>query len=206
MKNYLMIITLLALGLSASAQPVAGKFFAGGSLSISASTDKSKIDGTTTTDNTNFQFGLNPLAGYFLSDRIAVGLGLGLNTSVTKYPDNIPDKSTTATFYIEPFGRYYLISGKAGLFAQASISMGVGNTKVHYENASVETNHLSLDAGVSPGLYYYLTERLALEATIGWIGFETQVDKYSNDNKDISSGFEMSLHPSYFTLGLTFIL
>ncbi|HJZ39701.1 MAG TPA: hypothetical protein VJ203_04995 [Bacteroidales bacterium] len=206
MKRIMFVIIMLAAGLYAGAQPVAGKFFVGGSLNIWASTDKSKVDGITFTDEKSFNFDFNPRLGYFVSDRIAAGIGLGFSNSVTKFPDDIPDKSTSSRFYFEPFLRYYLISGKAGIFAEASVGTYVGKNKLYYDTTTDEWNNLGIFAGVSPGVYYFITEKLALEAWIGWIGIETDVDKFSDDDKDIYTEFQMSLYPSNISLGLKFIL
>jgi hypothetical protein len=206
MKHFIFILTLLAGGLYAGAQPVAGKFFVGGSFNLAASTDKSKIGGTTVVDDKIFRFDLSPRLGYFISDRLAAGIGLGFSSSVTQFPDDNPDKRTSASFYFEPFVRYYLIAGKAGLFAEASVSTYVGKDKIFFDTTTDEWNSFGIFAGVSPGVYYFISEKLAIEAWIGWIGIETDVDKYSDDDKDISTEFQMSLYPSNISLGLKFIL
>jgi hypothetical protein len=206
MKHLMFILTLLAGGVYAGAQPVAGKFFVGGSFNLWASTDKSEFGGTTVIDEKHFSFDLSPRVGYFLSDRLAAGIGLGFSNSVTQFPDDDPDKRTRSRFYFEPFLRYYLISGKAGIFAEASVGTYVGKDKIFYDTTTDEWNNFGIFAGVSPGVYYFISEKLAVEAWIGWIGIETDVNKYDDDDKDVYTEFRMSLYPSNISLGLKFIL
>jgi outer membrane protein len=48
---------------------------------------------------------LNPRAGYFIMNGVAVGIDLNYLLSRSKYDDN--DPNTTTEFRIGPFGRYY---------------------------------------------------------------------------------------------------
>jgi outer membrane protein len=205
MKRIYLSLIVVMVCFTMQAQPSAGQLFIGGTVSIYSTTEKFKDDGTVTDERTYSYFDLLPMAGYFLSDRLAVGAQAGISSSVSKYPDNDPDKRSSAQFIFEPFARYYLISGTAGIFAEASLGFGVGKSKVFYEGSTVETNESSISAGIAPGVYYYILPKVALEAKFGWLGFNSQIEK-DGDQKYINSQFGLNLSPSGFSFGFTVTL
>jgi outer membrane protein len=204
MKRILFSFIFLGVAVYAQAQPAAGNFFVGGSFSISSSSEKSKFDGTTNTDNVSTEISVLPKAGYFLSDKIAVGAGIGVVTTIDKAPDSNPDKQVSNSFLFRPFGRYYLISGTGGIFAEATMGMQIGKEKTYYETTTEESNLVGFTAGIAPGVYYYITPQLGLEATFGFFGFIYQSTKYEDDSKDIRTGGGIDISPSSFTFGLTY--
>ena len=205
MKKFVCIAMLFCLAVSASAQPVAGKFFIGGNLSFYTVTDKTKTGGTTQSNSTDHYFTFLPMGGYFISDKLAVGARTGIDIQVYKTPDAFMDKEVVSTFVINPFGRYYLISGTGGLFAEASVYTGIGSDKEYYEAETFKSNIFNFSMGVSPGVYYYITSRLSLEAKFGWLGFETNVTS-EDDTKDVTNYFGLSIAPDSFMFGLTYTL
>ena len=82
-----MIAMLFCLGLSAYAQLATGKIFIGGNLSFYSVVDRTKTDGTTYHNGTDHYISVLPMAGYFLSDRWAVGLRTGIDVQIYKTPD-----------------------------------------------------------------------------------------------------------------------
>lgn len=188
------------------AQPVGGKFFIGGHLSLYGTVDKSKIGNTTEKDGSTTYFTFMPVAGYFLNDRVAVGAGIGFDTQIYKDPQSTIEKTTTSKMVFSPFGRYYLISGKGGIFAEASMGLSLGTNKTFTSDVTDTQNVLGFSALISPGVYYYITPRMALEAKFGWLGFMSSVTKFDNDQKDMHNSFGFDLSPDSFIFGLTFML
>lgn len=205
----IIVLSFLITGSTVISQPSAGKLFFTGNLSVYSVKDKSKTGGTTEDNLVVTSITFLPGAGYFLNDRLAVGASLGIDVAIAKDPEPFigePDKYSQTMFYIGPFCRYYLIAGQGGIFAEASVEGGFGKDKVQYEGGSVEGSLMNLIAGISPGVYYYITEKLALEAKIGWIGYQTEIVTDEDDNKEITSGFGIDLFPSGFAFGLTITL
>jgi outer membrane protein len=206
MKQILFVTILLIASICSNAQPVAGKLFVGGSLGLRLDTEKTKEGSTTVKEPSITEITILPQAGYFLSDRIAVGAFLGVESIKTNYHDaGTIDKSTSTVFHIEPYGRYYLISGKAGLFAEAGITLGIGKDKSKYEAVSVETDKFQFALGLAPGVYLYITEKFCLESKFGWVGFETQTEKHG-DTKNTSNTIGLNIHPDFILFGLTYML
>jgi hypothetical protein len=204
MKRIIIIAFFVAGCIYAQAQPVAGTFFVGGELSFYTVTDKTKSDGTTYKNGSWLYLTLLPTGGYFISEKFAVGARIGVDVTVYKRPDADMDKSVENTFVMNPFARYYILSGKGGIFAEASVSAGIGTYKEYYADETQKQNEMTFSSGIIPGVYYYITEQIALEAKFGWFGFETEVTKDENDVKDITNYVGLSVVPESFTFGVTF--
>jgi hypothetical protein len=188
------------------AQPTGGKFFIGGHFSFYSTVNKSKSGSTTEKGLSDTYFTIMPVGGYFLSDKIAVGAGVGFDTQIEKDPGSNIDKYTNSKIVFNPFGRYYLISGTGGIFAEASMGYSFGTNKTFTADVTDTQHEFGFSALVSPGVYYYVTPRLALEAKFGWVGFMSDVTKTGDDQKDIRNSFGIDLSPDSFIFGLTFIL
>lgn len=206
MKKVTFIVIVCLVSLPLMAQPAGGKFFIGGHFSLYGTVDKTKNGSTTEKDGSTTYFTLTPLLGYFLNDRIAVGAGIGFDTQIDKNPQSTNYKNTTSKMVFNPFGRYYLISGTGGIFAEASMGYSFGKNKNYTDAAVDEENVFGFSALISPGVYYYITPRLALEAKFGWFGFMSEVTNPGNDQKDIHNTFGLDLSPDSFIFGLTFTL
>ncbi len=205
MKHVITLSVFVFMALAMNAQPAAKNFFVGGVFDFHATTDKAKAGSTTHVDQKTTRFTIVPLAGYFLSDKLAVGSGLGFDAVMNKYPGGNPEKSTSSQVIINPFARYYLISGTGGIFAEASAGIGIGKNKYVYTDHTDESDLMSFSIGISPGVYYYITPKLALEAKFGWLGFDSFSTKVG-DSKTINSGFEFNLAPSSLSFGFTYVL
>lgn len=188
------------------AQPAGGKFFIGGHLSFYGTVNKSKDGNTTEKDGSTTYITVMPLAGYFLNDRVAVGAGIGFDTQIEKDPQSTIEKSTNSKMVFNPFGRYYIISGTGGIFAEASMGFSFGTNKTFTDEVIDTENEFGFSALLSPGVYYYVTPRIALEAKFGWFGFITNVSGTGDDQKDIRNSFGIDLSPDSFIFGLTFTL
>jgi hypothetical protein len=188
------------------AQPAGGKFIIGGHFSLYGTVNKSKNGSTTEKNGSTTYFTIMPEGGYFLNDKIAVGAGLGFDTQIDKNPQSTIEKSTTSKMVFTPFGRYYLISGTGGIFAEASMGFSFGANKTFYNDVTDTEKVFGYSALLSPGVYYYVTPSLALEARFGWFGFMSNVTKTANDQKDIQNSFGIDFSPDSFIFGLTFTL
>jgi hypothetical protein len=202
-----MILTIICLAAwPLMAQPEAGKLFLGGNARAYSYMNRTKNGSTTQNQGSTTYLTLMPLGGYFLSSKIAVGAGIGIDSQIDKNPQSVTDKTVRTTFEFSPFGRYYLISEKGGLFLQVTLSSGFGSNKSYTGNNIDKQHTMSFSALLSPGVYYYITPKLALEATFGWFGFTHYVTKPGNDVKDIQNSVGFDVTPDSFSFGLTFML
>lgn len=190
--------------MSLMAQPAAGKVFVGGDLLFAKATQKDKSDNTTSVTQEITQVQILPMAGYFLSDKFAIGTQLGLSTNVMKAPDGFATKKTYTGIVFKPFARYYLISGTGGLFAEGYIGLENGNNKYETELGDYKTKYNLFETGIAAGAYYYISPKLALECKIGNLGYSSETVTDEDDDKEISNTFGLDLGLSSLYFGLTF--
>lgn len=165
-----------------------GNFLVGGSsnLGIGFDTEKSKSNGSTSTDGKTTSFSLMPSAGYFFMDNLAVGAGVGLSTSTFKL-DGSDYKSNSSAITLSPFARYYFDK----IYVQGAFQFGRQKSKVS-SGGSSETDKEGISGwSLAGGYALMLNESVALEPQVGYqsIGYK---DK-DTDNKDITSGLFIRL-------------
>jgi hypothetical protein len=206
MKQVTFIVIAWLLSIPLMAQPTGNKFFIGGHFSLYGTVDKSKDGSTTEKDGSTTYFTVMPVGGYFLNDRVAVGAGVGFDLQIDKDPQSTIEKRTYSNMVLNPFGRYYLIYGQGGIFAEASMGFSFGKNKTFSDEMTETDNVFGFSALLSPGVYYYVTPKIAIEAKFGWFGFRSDVTGQGDDNRDIQNSFGIDLSPDSFIFGLTFIL
>jgi hypothetical protein len=210
MKKLILLFALVG-GISyANAQIGSGSLMIGGGLNFNTSSSETTNGGTTVDGPTTTSFGISPRVGYFFTDNLAVGLELGYNSTSTKItpatppPDEI--KSTTSTFEVSPFIRYYSpIADKGGAFLQATVSFATGTDKDETTTGgttvTTESDISSFGVGINPGIYWFITEKIGLEGTFGFLGYTSETIK-TGDEEEKSSDFGLVLDTR--TIGVGF--
>lgn len=102
-----------------------------------------------------FAVSLNPRAGYFVSDGLAVGVGLTGTLVAISGEENI------FGYGVAPFVRYYFPEGSSAtgrFFAQGDVGIA----------GSSPGSGVSLTAGANVGYAHFITQSVALEATVGY--------------------------------------
>jgi outer membrane protein len=161
MKKVLLVAAVAVFGLSANAQEeTTNGGFAEGDLFISGSVGYSS---ESTGDVKSNQFEIIPRLGYFVSENIALGLQLGYQSS----KDETPTGDTEAnTFTVGAFGRYYFMpASQFSLFGQ----LGIDYISTDYD-AYKESG---FGVALAPGISYFVSNNIALEATFGILGYKT---------------------------------
>lgn len=192
------------MGMSLMAQPAAGKVFIGGDLFFAKGTEKEKNDNTTTVVQKMTQAKILPMAGYFLSDKFAIGTQLGLSARVLESPDGFAEKLTYTGIVFKPFARYYLTSGNAGFFAEGYAGIENGKNKYVMELDDYETKYSLFETGIAAGAYYYISPKLALECKIGQLGYSSESETDQNDDQETHNLFALDLGLSSLYFGMTF--
>jgi hypothetical protein len=124
----------------------------------------------------------SPRVGYFVSDKVAVGVQFGYDWREGRQVSisgngSFTQVTTTNAFAFGPFVRYtHLFTERFGLIGQFSFSYQTGNSQISLTNfinfpsfsANVPRQNLSgIGAAIQPGIVYFIGRRLGLEATIG---------------------------------------
>lgn len=133
----------------------------------------------------NFNININPQAGYFISDGVAVGLGVGAGLQTVNGGDNIWN------YRVAPFVRYYFPEGASStgrFFGQGDIGIsGTGAT----DERNAET---SFAFGINAGYAHFISRNVALE---GMVGYDYSKSDFANaqakNGLGIKVGFQIYL-------------
>ncbi|HNP97052.1 MAG TPA: autotransporter domain-containing protein [Cyclobacteriaceae bacterium] len=189
MKKLIISIFLTSLSITfAFAQFNKGNILVGGTTGLSGSftTSKTKNGSSTTTNGKFSSFSIQPQAGYFVMDNLAVGLGLSFATSSFK-DDGSSDKSSSTGIGLTPFVRYYFDK----FFAQGAFGFGSNKSKNTFNNTTTESTQNTTNWSISGGYVIFLNDAIALEPQIGYSYF-SQKSKGSN-TKGINAGISFGV-------------
>lgn len=169
--------------------------------------NSTKTETTTTLEqeDTRFGIGINSSYAYAISDDLFLGLGLGYshNKRESDIPGSPVQESTSNTFRVFPYIRYYKGIGKRlAFFVQGEAQFSTGKTKSNGEDF-IETD--SFFVGVRPGLTFMISKCLALETTIGALGYSTNnLENFQSNVESDASSFDFSLNTSNLIFGLSY--
>ena len=193
MKDFwypLLLLFLCSTSCLGQLQP--GSLFLSGSLSIQAINQNSgevftsmplSISGA---DVSSTSVEIAPSLGYLFSGNLAAGLELSYTNSSTtveqapSFTFFLPGQEIRLhLFTIRPFVRYYKpFNEKLGFQLDIFGGLGFGESKSNRltNNNIVEiTEDLSsFELGLAPGLYYFISPRFMIDASIGGIGYESE--------------------------------
>ncbi len=162
------------------------------------------VDGTKTT-----QFTLLPSVEYFVSDQFSLGLGIGYNLIRYKSANNDIDR--TGMFYFEPYVRkYFKLGDRFSIFGQGGLSLGFGNRVVETTNnnttVSTKFARSSVSVGITPGILFFVSDKVALETSFGSFGYEGSSTEVAANQKDKTSDFGLQLNTTTLNFGIRFFI
>lgn len=142
---------------------------------------------------TAFRVDLVPKLAWFIKDDLAIGgyAKLGLQTA--------KEAGTTTNYGIGALGRYYVqdknvrkleFSKRARFFVEANAGFGGSS------NSKSDASTTGLDLGVGPGLAYFITPNVALEALLKYeltVGFGSAT---TSNRLNLGVGFQIYLPTS----------
>lgn len=196
-KLLLSLVAVSALAFGAQAQTEKGKVMLGGNVGFNTS----KVDGASKAD---FNFRAIPSVGYFVSDNLAIGTGVGYS-----YDKSVSDRNLNQSFEVAPFGRYYAgLSDQFKFFGQLSVPMSFGNNKA--VNAEGDTGDKTasttrIGAYLSPGFAFYPTKRVGIEVSVNGLGYNNySVKNELTGNKVKTNEFGLNANTADINLGVQF--
>lgn len=133
-------------------------------------------------------FEFNPKAGYFLTDKIAVGVELMVGSD--KYEETAPGftyEETANSFGAGVFARYYFLDLGQRFKTYAEAGLGFGSQK--WEEDSVETRKDSnFGLGIDLGMNYFVTESFAINFGLANVlGFGSQKSEFPGGGESTST-------------------
>lgn len=189
-----------------------GYWLGGGSFSYAEnSADDYEFIVLNDINGTNYNFKVSPFIGYFVANDLAIGARFSYNRSMLNLGSVSLDINEDLNFAVENFYsiqhmytgsvflRNYVALGKSkrfGIFNEVRLSVGGGQSKqITGENNEDITgcyqDILQMELGLIPGVIGFLTDNVAVEASVNVLGFEYK--KYSQVRDQIYEGsFENS--------------
>lgn len=181
--------------------------------------DANETSDNITIDQNAFKYSVNPKIGYAISKNWVTGIGLGFgksknDTSTFNEGTVITNTERISNFYfINPYiRRYFNITKNFLIFIE-----GEGRY-IHGENSSKTNNNITPDTsndflteeifslGIRPGISLFLNNNFALEANLGFIGYQSLTlteDRYESEKKTKLQEFVASLN-STFSFGVAY--
>lgn len=147
------------------------------------------------------RFGVMPRVGYFVSDKIAVGAQIGYSSTESTFYNGMEwNERTTNAITAGLFARYYGTPGKTFSFF-GQLHANYNSEKTEYEDGGdAKTN--GFDIGVMPGISYFVSDHIALEATFGALGYGTS--KPDADGAESTNSFNLNLDLASVGIGITY--
>ena len=126
-----------------------GNVIVEGNLMLNSTNDKN-----TEVKTNNFEF--NPKVGYFLSDKFAVGVELGIGSLKEKTAGTETNKKSN--FDAGVFGRYYFLDlgQRFKTYAEAGLGMTSG------KEGLADVKYTGFNAGAGLGINYFVSESFAI--------------------------------------------
>jgi len=219
MKKILLLITIIPSTLTGYSQTEKGKKMIGGQISFGGS-QYSRIDSSTMAKATIQSFNINPKFGYFIKDNFAVGGNVDFGLS--HYVGNIIDPNYTSTFKSKSisfgagvFARYYkkindnfsfFLNGNL-LYSHSPYSRYERTTNSITNVFNTERIFHTISIAISPGLVYFPSPKLGIEASFGNIFYNYSTYKDINvsyKNHDNLSNYGINVSSMTFNLGMNY--
>jgi hypothetical protein len=220
MKKIFLLITITMSAVSGYSQIEKGKKIIGGQFGLSGS-NYSRVDSSTSYKSATSMFQINPKIGYFIKDNFAIGvIGnftiSGGNGKKVDINSTSTSKGRSISFGVGGFARYYIkISDKFHFFVNGNI-LYTHSPYTHLEytptsNIQVFTSQPptfnTISIAVSPGLVYFPSPKLGIEASFGnltynYLASKNKTVSYNNHYNSSSYGFTMS--PAFLNLGMNY--
>lgn len=164
-----------------------------------------------------------PTAGYFVNTNLAVGLGIGYKSAVTKYKvgnaavSNLLEiKDTDNAFVVAPFVRkYWALSDRLYIFGQLQVPLEFGQEKIDANSdifmgdpllatsSSRKNNYTNIGVNIKPGLDYFVSKNWSIEATIGEFGYNTY--KRDIDGARRADDYKFGISLTSVTFGVKYV-
>jgi hypothetical protein len=226
MKNLLLFLAAIIIFTTNSfSQIKQGTWMCGGTLGLNGSssnyTSPSSINGSN--DSKGKSLNINGKVGYFLRDNLVIGLSpeyIHSNTYSTSFNGTTIDghsKGYSNSYGISTFIRKYkqLFNSKVYIFGQASVNLSYSNSATYYTNSLNNPNNFtytlrqtSEGISLSPGINYFISERIALEVIFAGLGLSTTKSIYNYDgpvNSNYNSIYNVRRFNYTFNLNLASI-
>lgn len=211
MKKLLLAGAIALFGLS-NAQMTKGDWVISGNTGMGFNNNTTTVKiGSSSTDGPKVNtFSVVPSVGYFVIDKLAVGIDLGYVNTTTKYEKA---KFTNSTFSVMPTATYYFTnSSKLVPFLGAGIGYASNKEKTSYNGINngmydpilmqnTETTTDGLAWKVKGGVTYMATQSLGINLGVSYDQFSSKETIMNTEVKTNVKTFGVNIGFSYFIKG-----
>jgi len=192
----IIVAVVVCLPLLTLAQIEKGRSFLSGGFGFNTNSPENPQPGGTKHFS---RFDINAMYGFMIGDTWAIGVTPSYQTQTQTFSDD--SKNHSNTIAVGPFIRkyfslndkfYFHLDAMYNFTQQKDFSETAGGDK------SPETTTTSHVVSLVPGASYFITDRVALQASLGKLAF-TKFKSPNNDNN--SSSFDLNFSITSFTLG-----
>ncbi len=219
------LLALLLYVSNAEAQISKGMKMINGSANFS-STNGRQVDSLYAGEGRFRNIGFSPAFGYFLTDKFCIGLGARVQNNKQIFESSYTinnsyntSESNTFSYGFNPYARYYMAFSEKfyGFFnASAGVNISKSKSENYYDNPSIgspsdfETisKGYFYNGGVSFGLTYFVSPKVALETSLAGINYSNQYSKRNVNSiaYNKTSGFTAGILPNGINLAVSFYL
>jgi len=213
MKKFI-LIAVFALFTAAAAQAQVGTgLFAGGSLGLSMGDEKYHQNGSSIIEGPqSLSFHINPRIGYYFTDNFAAGLLLGYGNNFSKTKGTVEVKTSTMDLSAVLFGRYAMgLGDESKFFFTGDLNLGFNSRTGKVETGSVTVDNdpvTTISVGIAPGILYFPTAKIGLEAGLGNIfalNVNTETNADNSDEKTINTSINiLDINTLGFNFGMNY--
>ena len=208
--NYLLVWPLFVLGSFLYGQVLTkGNFILGSTVGFStASSDVNQsTNGVENNDSgpSSLQISISPNVGYFLLDRLALGIGMDYTYSSLK--EQSEDRTNDSDLLFGPFARYYLpIDDGMAFFFETDLGFGTSTDEqtIGDNKQRISTNIFAI--GVGPGFTIYSSRAIGIEAVMKYnfarSEFDTEQGGLKTNTVTKTNQFDVSLGLQFYFSGL----
>ncbi|MDK2977982.1 MAG: hypothetical protein PWP52_696 [Bacteroidales bacterium] len=204
MKKSILLIMAVALTFSLSAQ-----IKVGGSIGFMGQSSKTTTGGTTNEGPTYTDIVLLPNVEYMLSDNFSIGGKIGFSLDISKN-DAADSKESLFMFHISPYVRmYFPLGDKLSFFGEGGIQFASGTEKVSVGSTTNDGDTRTIfGIGVIPGFSYGLSDKVSLELTTGFLGYQlTSINNNQDpETKDKINNYGLNIDFSSISFGIKYQL
>ncbi|CAL2105024.1 Outer membrane protein with beta-barrel domain [Tenacibaculum sp. 190524A02b] len=220
MKKLFLIAMILTLGIVNGQEKNSKKiitkdsWFISGGFTINSENEKINSNlGNNSPDVNKFGFGIAPETGIFIDDNLAIGLGIGYSYSKNQNVNDYNRNDKAHVFSFSPFiKKYFSVSKNLLLSVKGELTYSSIKSKSEFRDynsfnyRTYRTNGNSFDIGIRPGLSYFVSKSIALEANLGFLGYKTTSFENDSDNENITNKFDFNINASNIVFGITFYM
>ncbi|WP_400078594.1 outer membrane protein [Winogradskyella sp. R77965] len=212
-KTIVLFVTLTLMFSIGYSQTEKGNLIIGGSSDLSFSSSKSSVkpNNENQGDDTVLRLSFGPSLGYFIIDKLAIGLQVPVSFSKRKsessngfetYPFEIKSTSVSAITFI----RYYFSESNIKPFLQGNVGFGINNSDsflVDFETGNTEYGKIKSNTfsyGFNGGVAFFINSNISIDLGINYLSITTKPDenndfdfKYIDSKIGFIAGFNLFL-------------